>query len=470
MVDSFIPCARTLVPKFTETIESFSKESSTSQAKAFELVHTIPLHQPCLVGATANPKSEPISSTFESQPISNPSTEEETGTSTDGPQGADSLYILDSSFNPPTIAHLALAQSALHAHSSVKHRKRRFNCGIAESHDAVKDLVNDKKFRTNFHHEERSNSGEYRAIYSEKTPAPTQDSNGPYRHHRRSSTCRLLLLLSSHNADKQLAPASLPHRLTMMYLLAEELAERIRTATEKVDGTHEDGSEKDEYSMDDNITAIDIGLTTKPYFADKSEAIEQAVREGRYPGFAGIADTKSPPSSSTIPPPPLSQRPATSTLNPSINTTVTHTHIIGQDTLVRVFEPRYYRKSHDPPLSALSSFFDRHRLRVTARPGIADAGAGGENQSERIKGNGSADGMPRAHSTTLQKLASGALEPVGGLRSWARRIDMVPGHDGALWVSSTEAREAAAHKDWDTLRKLCPPSVVEWVKENKLYQ
>lgn len=78
------------------------------------------------------------------------------------------LYILDSSFNPPTLAHLRIAISA---------------------------LLNDKQ----------ANS---------------------------SPTRRLLLLLATQNADKALKPASFEERLVMMTIFADELVQRVRSKNE----------------------------------------------------------------------------------------------------------------------------------------------------------------------------------------------------------------------------------------------
>ncbi|RDW60784.1 hypothetical protein BP6252_12167 [Coleophoma cylindrospora] len=83
---------------------------------------------------------------------------------TSSPQHAEKqqLYILDSSFNPPTLAHQHIAQSALSSHAS--------NNASAEN-----------------------------------------------------SQARLLLLLATQNADKAPKPASFPQRLTMMTLFAHTL-------------------------------------------------------------------------------------------------------------------------------------------------------------------------------------------------------------------------------------------------------
>lgn len=82
------------------------------------------------------------------------------------------LYVLDSSFNPPTLAHLRIAISA---------------------------LVHDK-------------------------------------HANSSPTKRLLLLLATQNADKAPKPANFEQRLAMMALFADELVQRMRSLDEEKGG------------------------------------------------------------------------------------------------------------------------------------------------------------------------------------------------------------------------------------------
>ncbi|KAH8696832.1 hypothetical protein GQ44DRAFT_753835 [Phaeosphaeriaceae sp. PMI808] len=152
------------------------------------------------------------------------------------------LYILDSSFNPPSAAHFTLATSALHQQAD--------------------------------------------------------SETGPVR---------LLLLFSTHNADKAPSPATFVQRMALMTAFAHDLSQHA-----------------------DDIS-IDIGLTKEPYYSDKSAAIMETT-------------------------------PCFYSSNPI------HVHLVGYDTLVRFCNPKYYPK-HDPPLSALRPFFEAgHKLRVTQRP------------------------------------------------------------------------------------------------------
>lgn len=243
--------------------------------------------------------------------------------STSGSSAPKTLFILDSSFNPPSNAHLSLATSALRASQ-------------------------------------------------ERYPTPH----------------RLLLLFSVHNADKSPAPAAFEQRLAMMMVFAEDIARRMQT----------------------DATDIDIGLTTQPYYNDKSTAIEDT---DAYTG------------------------------NPQ------HIHLVGYDTFVRIFEPKYY-KGHTPPLSALTEFFSRHGLRITSRP---------EEQW----------GETEEQKEFWRKLARGDMEADGARKEWADRIEMVESDADGVGVSSTSIRQAVSKSDWQTVRQMCTESVAEWTEEMKLY-
>jgi nicotinamide-nucleotide adenylyltransferase len=237
------------------------------------------------------------------------------------------LYVLDSSFNPPTLAHMKIAGSAL-----------------AES---------------------------------------------PH------SPSRLLLLLATQNADKPSKPASFEDRLVMMTLFAQDLHADLKASYP---------------TAQDDLPQIDIGVTKKPYFVDKAAAIETS---GVYPS-------------------PLEQ-----------------VHLTGYDTLVRIFNPKYYPPEHT--LQPLEPFLTQHRLRVMMRP---DDEWGGRKEQEEF----------------LLHLAQGGREHEGAKREWARRIEMVEGKKaGGQAVSSTRARQAASSGD-DLLRSLVPKSVCDYVISQGLYK
>ncbi|KAI9714352.1 MAG: hypothetical protein M1820_000313 [Bogoriella megaspora] len=240
------------------------------------------------------------------------------------------LFILDSSFNPPSRAHLALASSVLTSPSS------------------------------------------------------------PYRY---AQPWHLLLLFSTHNADKAPSPASFTQRIALMEIFARDLLSHLKQLNAST------------------TIPIDVAVTKKPYYTDKSTSIMESALYPSQPQ---------------------------------------HVHLCGFDTLTRIFEPKYY-KSFDPPLSALEPYFDAgHRLRVMQRPDGEYGTA--EEQREYLEG-----------------LAEGRMEEQGGKREWAEKVEMVEGEEG-IGVSSTRVRRAAKGGDWKEVRRLCTEGVAEWVIGERLYE
>jgi nicotinamide-nucleotide adenylyltransferase len=251
------------------------------------------------------------------------------------------LYILDSSFNPPSIAHLALATSALRQH------------------------------------------------------APSETA--PFR---------LLLLFSTHNADKAPSPASFVQRIALMTIFAEDLSRHLKTA-------------KSPERPDVADISIDIGLTKEPYYSDKSVAIEE-------------------------------------TMPPFYSSNPIHVHLVGYDTLIRFCNPKYYPK-YDPPLSALKPFFDAgHKLRVTQRP--ADASDESSNEF----------GTVEEQKKYLQRLRDGDEEKSGFESVWGQNIDMAEAEQG-VGISSTRVRNAAKEANWEVVSDLCTEGVAAWLQDQSLY-
>lgn len=215
---------------------------------------------------------------------------------------------------------------------------------------------------------------------------------------------RLLLLLSVNNADKAPKPASFPVRLGMMDAMGRELLEEIRARS----GSEGHGLE------------IDVAVTTMPFFHDKAQAITQS-------GFY-----TSPPAT----PPP------------------TQTFLAGFDTLVRIFNPKYYGTSPgattSPMQSALGPFFAGARLRVTTRP---DEQWGGTD----------------AQRAYVERLAQGGLEDVGGDGAWAARVDVVEGDAEEEDVSSSRVREVVKSGGGD-VDGLVGGEVKAWIEGEGLYR
>lgn len=241
------------------------------------------------------------------------------------PSTPDVLYVLDSSFNPPTSAHLRIASSAL-----------------------------------------------------EENARPS---------------ARLLLLLATQNADKPSKPALFEDRLAMMELFAEDLLTSLRSSL-----------------SEDHLPQVDIGVTKKPYFVDKAAEIDAA---GVYP------------------------------------TALEQVHLTGHDTLIRIFDPKYYPPTHT--LQPLGPFLSQHRLRVTLRP---DGDWGSAEDQKAF----------------LMSLAQGNKESQGGKREWAQRIEFVEAKDPEdRSVSSTKAREAI-RSNTGNLEWLVPRRVQEYISIQHPYR
>lgn len=247
------------------------------------------------------------------------------------------VYILDSSFNPPTLAHARIILSALRSSRP-----------------------------------------------SSKPP-------------------RVLLLLAIQNADKATQPASFEERLAMMQVFAEDVLGDMKPAAQA------GGTEPQQHDP----TGIDIGLTTLPYFADKS---------------LHISPSEAYPSQETE-----------------------QVHLIGYDTLVRCLDTKYYPPAHT--LAPLQPFLRQHKLRVTYR---ADDEWGDRD----------------AQSKFLRDIGEGSLESVGGLKEWVteKRIELVEGRkESEEVISSTRVREAARARDEEKLGSLVTPGVKSWVLNRGLY-
>ncbi|PKX93074.1 putative cytidylyltransferase [Aspergillus novofumigatus IBT 16806] len=206
---------------------------------------------------------------------------------------------------------------------------------------------------------------------------------------------RLLLLLATQNADKPSKPADFEDRLAMMELFAQDLLSHLGTNSPS--------------PANAGLQQIDIGVTKKPYFVDKAAEIEQS----------GIYSN------------PLEQ-----------------VHLTGYDTLIRIFNPKYYPPEHT--LQPLGPFLSQHRLRVTMRP---DDEWGSKEEQKAF----------------LLHLAQGGRENEGGKREWAQRIQLVEGKKpGERPVSSTKAREAIQTNSQD-LDWLIPRNVREYILSQRPY-
>lgn len=294
------------------------------------------------------------------------------------------LLVLDSSFNPPTKAHLRMALSAIAADG------------------------------------DQQDEGE-------ADPSPS----------------RLLLLLAVKNADKGAQPASFDHRLAMMCAFAEDLLGELDGLDMAGEGDVNEGA-----GLGDGCV-VDIGLTTMPYFHDKSAVIAQD------PFYAAASGLENEERSGA-------KRVRTDgESEQSSASTSTHHHqrpeqifLAGFDTLVRILDPKYYNtqdgaallEGQTPMQQALDPFFRRARLRIAIR---ADAEWGTREDQQKY---------------VAAAREGGTLVKAGGKAAWLDRVDLVPGRlRNEEVVSSTLVRKAVAEKDWGTLRRMVTPGVSDWI-------
>ncbi|KAK3396919.1 hypothetical protein B0T20DRAFT_440301 [Sordaria brevicollis] len=370
---------RPLTDFFSRALSAF--QSSSDSAQKFQVICTAPLsfssnHAPSASAATAvangaQGKPYPEVPPAPIPPAKRPHT----------------LIVLDSSFNPPTLAHLRMATSA------------------------VEDIIR------------RKGSGE-------------TDIEG----------LRLLLLLAVVNADKAPKPASFDQRLAMMWAFARDVQHALRGEEDELPEVLASGpgpkpqitnNEEKEGPKGLDIT-VDIALTAKPFFHEKSRAMAES--EFYHAPSPGQEDT------------------------------MEQVILAGYDTLIRIFNPKYYgpptspsqlikpRHKHDPtregtPMQqALDPFFKRAKLRVTTR--TDDEWGGKEEQLKYLEG----------------LMGEQGLENMGGSKEWASRIEMVEGRkDGEEIVSSTYARKAAEREEWGKLGRLVSPGVGKWIEGERLY-
>ncbi|KAI1368208.1 Nucleotidylyl transferase [Xylaria arbuscula] len=282
------------------------------------------------------------------------------------PRPPKHILVLDSSFNPPTLAHYRMAISAL---SDPRYKtKVPQDTGVKESHGM-----------------------------SETTAAS-----------------RVLLLLAIQNADKAPKPASFPQRLAMMYLFARDILAEVARKREV-----ENNSESSSIGCE----AVDIAVTTEPYFHAKAQAIATS-------DFYLDQQSES----------------AVSIDNAVASEQV---YLAGYDTLIRIFNPKYY--PDNSMKASLDPFFAHARLRITMR-------------------TDDSWGDAAAQMSYLDELRGGKLEEVGGRAEWVDKIEMVQGRKSdEEVVSSTKVRDAVRKRDWGALETLVGEDVVVWIRENGLY-
>lgn len=155
------------------------------------------------------------------------------------PRRCKTLVILDSSFNPPTIAHMQMATSAL------------------------RDLQTQRDIASTL----KGGGG----------PVATDG----VAHGSGVDGLRLLLLLAVNNADKAPKPASFEQRLMMMRAFAGDLQHAWREAQAQTQA---------QAQAQEDIP-VDIGLTKHPYFHEKSAVIASSPEYDFSPARPASATT-----------------------------------------------------------------------------------------------------------------------------------------------------------------------------------
>ncbi|KAG5975137.1 hypothetical protein E4U58_001963 [Claviceps cyperi] len=228
---------------------------------------------------------------------------------------------------------------------------------------------------------------------------------------------RLLLLLAVHNADKKgFAPSTLVSRLGMMEAFARQLLQQQQQQE------REEGSKEQEGGGGESLGEVDVAVTKMPFFGDKARSIADM---GGYAGLEGEGSEQ--------------------------------LYLCGFDTLVRIFDDKYYGggvsveelAEGTPMQRALRPFFAMAKLRVTMRPN--DEWGSAEEQRAYVDG-----------------LGRGDLERRGGDSCWARRIELVEGIGEV--VSSSRAREVVRQGGGDELDGLVGGEVRRWIEERGLYR
>lgn len=198
----------------------------------------------------------------------------------------------------------------------------------------------------------------------------------------------ILLLLAVKNADKGSKPAAFEKRMEMMHLFSN-------------------------YFADQETTDISLALTNHAKFVDKKSDIQDFIGED--------------------------------------NNRTKISFLVGFDTLVRIFDPKYYT----PQLvsDALEEFMATVEFCCLAR------------DDEKLT-------IEEQHRY-VDDILSGSREPQIP-KNWGRKIHFIEFDDGVKSISSSSIRQEATkgeQKDDNLLKKCLPTNLYEYITENpKLFQ
>ncbi|WWC73493.1 uncharacterized protein I206_107463 [Kwoniella pini CBS 10737] len=253
------------------------------------------------------------------------------------------IAILDSSFNPPTIAHQAIAFSSFPSTSNT---------------NTIQDDI-------------------------DITSSSYSSSNEPIPY-----TCRLLLF-SARNVEKQLRSkdTTVLQRLEMMSILSNSKF-------------------KDNNNNNDNIA---IGLINEPTFVGKSSIIRNYLKNS---------------------------------LKEISNLNLNLSFLVGTDTLIRFFDPKFYPKNQME--IKLNEYFESGSYLISAKRGSDETNRAIEEE-------------------VLNR---------DGIKQWVNKGNLRllgTGNEGWEEISSTKVREAVLKQNWDEVDKLVGKEMRDYIRKEGLY-
>ena len=325
--------------------------------------------------------------------------------------GPSNIAILDSSFNPPHFAHLAIASSALPpplpSQSSIN---------LDEGSRQPPQLIQ---------------------------PATDGDDAPPYS--------ARLLVFSVRNIEKtpKEGDATVMQRLEMTVLLAEALA----SALDDADGEMGTQGEKDGKRR---RIPVAVGILNEPTFVGKSRIIHRFLRERQGRDLSGDSEPTPAPWGEPAMQPTSTESVSTLPSRPTL------TFLIGTDTLTRFFEPKFYPQGMDV---ALLSFFAGRANRDSHDLNSEEDGGEGGDGSILVSAR-------RGTSFDNRALERNVLEGAVATK-WASagRVRLLgDGSEGWEEISSTRIRKAVEQGDWVEVRRLVPQSIEEYVRREGLYR
>lgn len=378
---SRLTTSRAMVTVSRQELESKITEASSLTSR-FTLIYappSWPWRSSSLDGSNAGPSSE-----------SDTSGDDTTKKTSDS--SSIHIAVLDSSFNPPTLAHETIASSSFPPRFTPSHPA---SLGLTTGIDRDPDQPSDFN---------------------------SKSADNPY-------TARLLLF-SFRNVDKHLKPhdPSVLQRVEMILLLAKRVGERT-------------GQE------------VGVGLVDEPTFAGKDGVVREWLerRFAKQPPSASSGDTQvahSRDGTSDCITERIGSSPATDDFQLEKDLQARHpevelTFLIGTDTLIRFFDPKYYPPNEMLPI--LSDFFTRSSI-VSSQRG------------EEATSQGVEIGV-LSRPEVKEWVKSGKVRLSGSFK------------EGREDVSSTRVREAIKHGGGEELLKeLVNDDVREYIESEGLYR